>query len=60
MVSACATENRLILGQVAVPDGTSEIGVIPELLRVLELKGAIVTLNAAGCQTENAKLIRER
>jgi predicted transposase YbfD/YdcC len=60
VVSAWATENRLTLGQVAVPDGTNETGVIPELLRVLELKGAIVTLDAAGCQTENAKLIRER
>ena len=60
VVSAWATENRLTLGQMAVPDGANEIAVLPELLRVLELKGAIVTLDAAGCQTENAKLIRER
>jgi predicted transposase YbfD/YdcC len=59
VVSAWATENRLTLGQVAVPDGSNEIAAIPELLRVLELKGAIVTLDAAGCQVENAKLIRE-
>jgi predicted transposase YbfD/YdcC len=53
-----ATENRLALGQVAVPDGSNEIGVIPELLRALDLAGAIVTIDAAGCQTENAAIIR--
>lgn len=58
VVSAWATTNRLTLGQVVVPDGTNEIGVIPELLRVLDLAGAIVTIDAAGCQTENARLIR--
>lgn len=59
LVSAWATENRLTLGQVAVPEGSNEIAVIPELLRVLDLKGAIVTLDAAGCQVQNAALIRE-
>jgi predicted transposase YbfD/YdcC len=58
VVSAWATENRLTLGQVAVPDGSNEVGVIPELLRTLDLAGAIVTLDAAGCQVENARLIR--
>src|SRR4051794_9362612 len=53
VVSAWATENRLTLGQVVVPDGTNEIGVIPGLLRVLDLAGAIVTMDAAGCQTES-------
>jgi hypothetical protein len=60
VVSAWATANRLTLGQVAVPDGANEIAVIPEWLRGLELKGAIVTLDAAGCRVENATLIRER
>jgi predicted transposase YbfD/YdcC len=59
VVSAWATVNHLTLGQVVVPDGTNEIGAIPELLRVLDLAGAIVTIDAAGCQTENARLIRE-
>jgi predicted transposase YbfD/YdcC len=59
VVSAWATENRLTLGQVVVPDGTNEIGVIPELLAALDLAGAIVTIDAAGCQTENARLIRQ-
>jgi predicted transposase YbfD/YdcC len=58
VVSAWATENRLVLGQAAVPDGSNEIGVIPDLLRTLDLSGAIVTIDAAGCQTENARLIR--
>jgi predicted transposase YbfD/YdcC len=60
VVTAWATENRLALGQVAVPDGTNEIGVIPDLLRMLDLSGAIVTIDAAGCQTENARIIRSR
>jgi predicted transposase YbfD/YdcC len=59
VVSAWATENRLTLGQVAVPDGSNEVGVIPELLRALDLAGAIVTIDAAGCQVENARIIRQ-
>jgi predicted transposase YbfD/YdcC len=60
VVSAWATENRLTLGQVAVPDGSNEVGVIPELLRTLDLAGAIVTIDAAGCQVANAAIIREQ
>ena len=60
LVSAWAAENRLILGQVAVADGSHEIAAIPELLRVLELKGALVTLDAAGCQKQIAKQVRDR
>jgi predicted transposase YbfD/YdcC len=59
MVSAWATASGLTLGQVAVPDGSNEVAVIPELLRALDLAGAIVTIDAAGCQTENARLIRD-
>ena len=60
VVSAWATENRLTLGQVSVPDGSNEIGVIPELLGALDLAGAVVTIDAAGCQVENARIIREQ
>ena len=60
VVSAWAVENRLTLGQVAVADGSNEIGAIPELLGVLDLAGAIVTIDAAGCQMANAKIIRGR
>ena len=60
LVNAWAVENRLILGQQAVADGTNEIGTVPELLKVLDLKGALVTLDAAGCQVEFARTIREK
>ena len=60
LVSAWATENRLILGQEAVADGSHEIAAIPELLRRLDLAGALVTLDAAGCQKEIAEQIREQ
>jgi predicted transposase YbfD/YdcC len=60
LVSAWAAENRLILGQQAVADGSHEIAAIPELLKVLELKGALVTTDAAGCQKEIAKQVRDQ
>jgi len=58
LVSAWATENGLVLGQQAVEDGSNEIAAIPELLKALDLKGALVTLDAAGCQTEIVEQIR--
>ena len=60
LVSAWAAENRLILGQQAVADGSHEIAALPELLRVLDLHGALVSLDAAGCQKEVAKQVREQ
>jgi predicted transposase YbfD/YdcC len=60
LVSAWAAENRLILGQEAVADKSNEITAIPELLRVLELKGALVTIDAAGCQKEVVEQIRRQ
>jgi hypothetical protein len=60
VVTAWATENRLVLGTAAVPDGSNEVAAIPELLRTLDLAGAIVTIDAAGCQVENARIIRQR
>lgn len=57
VVTAWATANRLTLGQVAVADGSNEIAAIPELLRTLELRGALVTIDAAGCQTANCQII---
>ena len=59
MVSAWATENRLVLGQVKVDDKSNEITAIPELLKVLSLHGCIVTIDAMGCQREIVKQIRE-
>jgi len=60
VVSAWATTNRLTLGQVTVADGSNEIAAIPELLRALDLRGALVTIDAAGCQVANAGIIREQ
>jgi len=60
LVNAWAVENRLILGQEAVAEGTNEIATVPELLKVLDLKGALVTLDAAGCQKEFAETIRRK
>ena len=60
MVSAWASEAGLVLGQMRVGEGTNEIGTVPELLKVLALRGCIVTVDAANCQTENARLITEQ
>ena len=60
MVSAWATENKLSLGQVVVDEKSNEITAIPELLQVLEISGALVTIDAMGCQKEIADQIRER
>jgi predicted transposase YbfD/YdcC len=59
MVSAWAAANHLVLGQVAVADKSNEITAIPELLRLLDLHGAIVTIDAMGCQKEIARQIVE-
>ena len=50
LVSAWATEWKLSLGQVAVDSKSNEITAIPELLKLLELQGALVTIDAMGCQ----------
>ena len=59
MVSAWATANQLTLGQVAVSDKSNEITAIPQLLELLDLAGAIVTIDAMGCQKDIARQIRE-
>lgn len=58
LVNAWATENRLILGQVAVPDLGNEQTALPELLKVLDLAGAVVTLDAGGCHADIADRIK--
>lgn len=60
MVSAWATANRLVLGQVKVDEKSNEITAIPKLLKVLEISGCIVTIDAMGCQKEIVKLIVEQ
>jgi predicted transposase YbfD/YdcC len=60
LVSAWAVENRLILGQRSVPEGGHEITTVPDLLAALDLRGAVVTLDAAGCQKATVAQIREQ
>lgn len=57
MVSAWATANHLVLGQVKVKGKSNEITAIPELLALLDLTGCIVTIDAIGTQTEIAQQI---
>jgi predicted transposase YbfD/YdcC len=60
IVSAWAAENQVVLGQVAVEDKSNEITAIPKLLEILEIRGAIVTSDAMGCQREIAEKIRAK
>ena len=60
LVSAWAGVQRLVLGQEAVAGRENEIVAIPRLLEVLELKGALVTIDAIGCQTEIARAIGDK
>jgi predicted transposase YbfD/YdcC len=57
MISAWAVENRLVLGQWKTDRKSNEITAIPELLRLLDVKGCIVTIDAMGCQKKIAKQI---
>jgi predicted transposase YbfD/YdcC len=59
LVSAWATANRVVLGQVATDAKSNEITAIPQLLELLMLKGTIVTIDAMGCQTKDGKVSRE-
>lgn len=60
MVSAWGAANGMVLGQVKTADHSNEITAIPALLGLLKIKGAIVTIDAAGCQTDIAETIREK
>lgn len=60
MVSAWATANGMVLGQRKCDDKSNEITAIPELLRLLDIHGCIVTTDAMGCQKEIAKQITEQ
>lgn len=60
LVSAWASESRLVLGQVETQEKSNEITAIPQLLEMLALKGCLVTIDAMGCQTEIARQIVEQ
>jgi predicted transposase YbfD/YdcC len=57
MVNAWACRNRLVLGQLKTEDKSNEITAIPELLKLLDLTDATVTIDAMGCQKSIAKQI---
>lgn len=60
MVSAFAARQRLVLGQVKVAEKSNEIVAIPKLLDMLEFEGAVVTIDAMGCQREIAAKIVDK
>jgi predicted transposase YbfD/YdcC len=60
LVSAWASRQRLVLGQQACAEKSNEITAIPALLERLELTGALVTIDAMGCQTKIAEAIRNK
>jgi predicted transposase YbfD/YdcC len=60
LVSAWASANRLLLGQVAGAPGSNELEAVPRLLELLELEGAIVTLDALSCQHNIVEQIVEQ
>ena len=57
MVSAWASQNNLVLGQIKVDSKSNEITAIPKLLKVLEIKDCIITIDAMGTQKDIAQLI---
>ena len=59
MVSAWAEANEMVLGQRKVNEKSNEITAIPELLKILDVSGCIVTIDAIGTQTKIAKVIIE-
>ena len=60
VVTAWASERRLTLGQIKVDESSNEITAIPALLELLEIHGAIVTIDAMGTQTNIVKLIKDK
>src|SRR5271165_6188150 len=60
LVSAWATEAKLTLGEVAVEGKSNEIKAIPELLKLLDIKGTLVTIDAIGCQRIIAEQIVDK
>lgn len=60
MVSAWACANGIVIGQRKTDEKSNEITAIPELLKVLEIKGCIITIDAMGCQKNIAKTIVDK
>ncbi len=60
MVSAFAARQRLVLGQVKVAEKSNEIIAIPKLLELLAIEGAIITIDAMGCQRDIAQKVIDK
>lgn len=60
MVSAWSSEQNLVLGQTKVDEKSNEITAIPKLLDLLEIEGAIITIDAMGCQRDIAEKILDK
>lgn len=60
VVSAFAARQRLVLGQVKVAEKSNEIVAIPKLLEMMAIEGAIVTIDAMGCQRDIARIILDK
>jgi predicted transposase YbfD/YdcC len=60
LVSAWATERGVVLGQVPTADHSNEITAIPVLLQLLDVRGAVVTIDAMGCQKAIAQQVRDQ
>ncbi|MBC8953673.1 hypothetical protein Xenpb_02414 [Xenorhabdus sp. PB62.4] len=57
MVSAFATQNGVVMGQLKTDKKSNEIKAIPKLIALLDIKGCLVTIDAMGCQTKIAECI---
>jgi hypothetical protein len=55
IVSAFSSVNGVVLGQVKTDAKSNEITAIPELIKMLDIKGCLISIDAIACQTEIAK-----
>ena len=60
IVSAYSNKTRLVIGQIKADEKSNEITAIPDLLDLLYIKGAIVSIDAAGCQKKIVRKIVRR
>lgn len=60
LVSAWATQHGVVLGQVATAEHSNEITAIPQLLRLVDIQGATISIDAMGCQRAIARQIRDQ
>ena len=59
LVSAWATQSRLVLGQIATEEKSNEITAIPQLLAMLDLKDSVISIDAMGCQRDITEQVKK-